>query len=243
MAHGVPDWGITSGAETVYMVEDLGEAVVRLGSPVSFDRRGDVVWWDDFEWGLEKWSAEAVGTGGSVGISTERARNGRCSAHLVAGSDNTHLAGIHHDEPYPSSSAFGFESSICFPADVESIEWSMVLFAPTGILSTRLYYHIPTQQLRYEDSAAALAVLASGVDLQGADRTFHTVKLVVDLRTNEYVRAIVNETTYAMAGIPCSVVGVSLVGRLHVGVTFTGTAGQNDECWVDDAIITQNEPI
>ena len=86
MAHGTPDWGVTAGAVTTYQVTDLGELAVRLGSPISHDRRGDVIWWDDFECTLNKWQTVANGAGSSVALSDARARNGRYSALLISGS-------------------------------------------------------------------------------------------------------------------------------------------------------------
>jgi len=55
VAHGTPDWGVTAGARTVYQMTDLGELAVRLGSIVTHDRRGDVIFLEDFEEGMGRW--------------------------------------------------------------------------------------------------------------------------------------------------------------------------------------------
>jgi len=63
MAHGTPDWGVTASKKTIYSLHDMGELAVRLGSIVSFDRRGDVIFSDSFQNGLGKVYASGVGAG------------------------------------------------------------------------------------------------------------------------------------------------------------------------------------
>lgn len=45
---------------TTYTLQDMSELAARLGSPATFDRRGEVVWMDDFEDGL-KWGTPVAG--------------------------------------------------------------------------------------------------------------------------------------------------------------------------------------
>ena len=60
MTHGVQDFGASSGQNSTYGLTDLGELAVRLGSPVSFDRRGDVVMMETFEDGLDAWVTDGL---------------------------------------------------------------------------------------------------------------------------------------------------------------------------------------
>ena len=66
MGHGYPDYGTQGPVSTVHSIQDLGELAVRLGSIVTFDRRGNVLWLDGFDSGIGAWSK-----GGNVNYSVD----------------------------------------------------------------------------------------------------------------------------------------------------------------------------
>ncbi|GAI56753.1 unnamed protein product, partial [marine sediment metagenome] len=81
MAHGQPDFGMYQIAKTIYRLADMGELAVRLGSIVTHDRRGDVIWMDNFDSGIAKWYQFASDDDGLVEWSAERSRSGGFSAN------------------------------------------------------------------------------------------------------------------------------------------------------------------
>ena len=76
MAHGARDFGIYAPKETIVTIEDLGELAVRLGSPVNYDRKGDVVWVDGFEDGIDKWDIDLTLGRGSFTWESAHSRDG-----------------------------------------------------------------------------------------------------------------------------------------------------------------------
>ncbi len=242
MAHGTPDWGITAGAVTTYQLTDLGELAARLGSPITHDRRGDVIWWDDFEWGLAKWGVSLGGTGAAGALGTTRARNGRQSAKLTAGSDGAHSVGLAHDQAVPLVSLLGAELSFSLDGGTHQVALAQQVKTATGKYFFAVWWIQSTGVLQYEDSAGALVTFATGVNLGGGSTLFHTMKAVVDPATGQYVRVIVNATAYSLAGIPARVQAGSFMPLEEVSVTHIGRALFNDVIWVDDVILTQNEP-
>ena len=67
------------------------ELAARLGSPDTFDRRGDVLWMDDFESGL-KWRTSLLGTGSLIDLTATMAASGGKCCRLVTGSANNDYA-------------------------------------------------------------------------------------------------------------------------------------------------------
>jgi hypothetical protein len=243
MAHGTPDYGVTSGAFTVYQVKDLGELAARLGSPITFDRRGDVLWWDDFECGLAKWSDTGAGTGKAVALSTARARNGRTSCLLTAGSDGGRTGQISHSRPFTALSAIGLEASFSLPGAVERINVTLQIELGTARYDASVRWNGVSNTIEYVDAGGAAVTLESGVILRQDPTLFHTFKVVADMAAGQYVRAIVDEKVYALPGI-AAFAGVpsgelSVVAHCRV----IGRAGVNDTVYVDDVIVTQNEPV
>lgn len=242
MAHGYPDWGQTAGTKTVYQLTDMAELAARLGSIVTFDRRGDVIWLDDFENTLNKWLASSAGSGASVALSVAQARNGAASALLTGGSDGTRLAQIRHLQPFPVLSKMGFEFSFCRPGTFESINLEADMW--DGVNHSQFYirYDPVNDLLRYIDSNDAFVTFASGLNYGGYSTLFNTMKLVFDPDADEYVRFIFNNKGYSLADIAAWVEASAANPALDLRVILYSRSGQNDQAYVDDVIITQNEP-
>ena len=242
MAHGTPDWDVTAGAVTTYQLTDLGELAARLGSIVTFDRRGDLIWADDFERGLAKWDDFASGAGSSVALSTAAARNGRYSCLLTAGAAVDRYAQIQHFSPFFVLSRMGVEFSFRLPADIGHLRLTANMW--DGVNNTRfsIKYDDAADTLYYEDSAGVYVSLATGLVLNTSATLFHTLKLVFDAATGMYVRAILNEDTYSLAGIAGPAAASATAPVFGVTIYLNGWALAASEAYVDDAILTQNEP-
>lgn len=242
MAHGTPDWGVTAGRVTVYQLTDLAEAVVRLGSLDTFDRRGDVLWADDFERSLNKWSPNAQGTGASVALSTARARNGRYSALLTAGSDGGLAAFITHVSPFPALSAFGMEFSFNLGSTIDLLDISVQLFDGTDRLNARIQWFDGSNDLWYQAVGGAFVSFATGVDLARTSTLFHTAKLVFNGVSRRYIRFILDNRTYDLSANALWALADATLPEASVVLSVVGRAGFNDTLYVDDVILTQNEP-
>ncbi len=223
-------------------VTDLGELAARLGSIVTFDRRGDVYWLDGFEEGIAKWDVDTVGTGAAVGLSGDYARNGKWSCELKAGSDILHFAGISRLFPYPMLSRWGFECHWSFDSDLEAFDIAVAVYDGTNLTSGRLRYDAVNQKLQYLDENGVMQDLATGVGLHDHYNMFNGFKLVVDLEEGEYERAILNEAEYDMEGIALEQSADGHSPVIKLGIRNTGMGGKNGIVYVDDVIVTQNEP-
>lgn len=238
----LPDYGLLNAAATVAEVTDLGELAARLGSPVTWDRRGDVLWFDDFEAGLASWVTVTTGTGAAVALATDRARSGRRSVKLTAGSDDTLFAGITHYEPPPVFSRLGLEG--WFSLDTQVGKVSIQLFVHDGVSSFRsaLRLRCSDGALFYQNAAGGDTQFADGPTPIAFAPSFHALKLVVDADAGKYVRAIIDDTTYDLSGIPAYVSGPALAVAATITALYEGSAGSNPSAWVDNMIFTVNEP-
>jgi len=242
MAHGTPDWGVTAGAVTTYQLTDLAELAARLGSIDTFDRRGDVVWLGGFEHGLNKWGSLVSGTGAAVGVSAARSRNGQFSALLTAGSDASRRAEIAREIALPVLSVLGCEVSFSLGSAIDLLDLVVDVFDGTNQVEYYVWWDADAETLNYLDVNGDVVVLATGVDPWKSQTLFHTLKLVVDSSAAQWVRLILDDQQYSLAGVAGWVIGPGTDRRLRLTVRLWGHAGDNDTLYVDDPIITQNEP-
>ena len=242
MPHGYPDYGAGTPTTTVYTIQDLAELAARLGSIVTFDRRGNVIFLDDFESGLAQWYLGGSGTNHAATQCSEFARNGAFCAKIRAGSSLGLYEVMKKKLPYPVIGKLGLEVSFDCNTLLTYFEVRFGLYDGTHLHEPRLRFTYATGALAYRDSNADMVDLATGLDFGHAGELFKTVKLVVDFENEYYQKVIYNSATYDLSDIAyfkeddtaSPYVGISLFVS-----TSTGKAGVT---YVDDAILTQNEP-
>jgi len=242
MPHGGPDFDTTAGSRTTYRWSDLDEQAARLGSIVSFDRRGDLLFLDSFEDGYRKWLATAVGAGAAVTLSRASAHSGVYSMRCVPGSDGLRRVSLQRIWGYPVVSAFGLELSATLHANLQQI--SMAIFVYTGALAWQVYgrYYHTTGEWQIYVPPGIWVTIATLANPMVDSRGYHTFKLVGDPSSGSYVRAILNAqnvdiSAYAMTS-PVSVVSP----QLFVDLQVISIPLNNATVYLDDIIVTQNEP-
>ncbi len=242
MAHGTPDWGVTAGAVTTYQLTDLGELAVRLGSIVTFDRRGDVIFLDSFEDGFAHWYTDDAGTGSFVALSRAIARHNGLSARLVAGAGAGAWAQIMFQGALAVPARLGVEHSFSFGSTIGGLVLVLYLYDGTNRTLYQVQWDDAANALRYRDADGSLVTFATSVDLMADVALFHTWKLVVNAEDQEYSRLILNAHTYDLSGIPARVTADSRYPSLSTVVNVNGRAGGTSSVYIDDVILTQNEP-
>lgn len=220
----------------------LAELAARLGSIVTFDRRGDVIWLDDFEDNIDKWYQLATGTGAAIALSTGAARNGAKSAKLTTGDAVGNGSYIARYLPYPALSKIGLEFSFALGSDIDYIWLYMRLYDGTQRHTGEIRYNAQSDTLEYTDSAGSQITLASSLDLAELDHMFHTVKLVIDYTDNTFARLILDNVEHDMTGFGLRSISDTPAPRLELAMGIVNNATGNHYAYVDDAIITQNEP-
>jgi hypothetical protein len=98
------------------------------------------------------------------------------------------------------------------------------------------------QVLQYYDATATFVTFASGINLFTAPTLFHTGKLVVDPTTQRYVRLRLNHLAFDLGGFAPPVFASAGLAVLTVVVEEETLAAVPTGTYVDDVILTQNEP-
>ena len=242
MAHGTPDWNITNAAATVFRVDDVGEAAVRLGAIDRFDRRGDVLFMDGFEDGLGKWATNFGGASSIVATTVLYGRSGAWSALMTQDPAGGSFSQMTHYEPFPVLSRMAVEFSYSVPDSTGSVELTVTVYDGVQRTVYDVLLDYQAGHIQYTNSAGVLTTIAGAVVPVAGPALFHTVKLVFDATARVYVRLLVNNQAIDLPLFGAWVQGAANIGRLQVLIQNHGRAGFTDTIYVDDVIITQNEP-
>ncbi|MBA7580594.1 hypothetical protein ES708_22487 [subsurface metagenome] len=242
MPHGQPDFGMYSIAETIYRLSDMAELAVRLGSIVRHDRRGDVIWLDDFESEALKWWVYGGTSGGSFAQSGERARSGAFSGKLVTGGTGTNYLAVQSGIFYPVMSRVGYEISVHLHDDVGAFTHYFWSLDGTHKNWFGLGWQQATRVLSVYDKTLGWTPIDDDIYLWAGGHVFSTIKLVVDLATLKYVRAIINREAFDLSAYTAYQTDLPGAPSLQPVAWVAARDDKTPSVYIDDAIITQNEP-
>jgi len=242
LPRGMPDYGMYAAKEVISPIADVGELAARLGSIVSYDRRGDVIWLDDFEGSVLRWRTTASGTGAAVTLDTSRSLSGVQSVKLTTGNLTGNFASVARYLSYPRGGTVGLE---CAFASSNSFQrWHLYIKYADGTKEYwgELQIDAWTGTGWYTPSAGPRMSLGLSPTLFMRDTLFHHMKLVVDLEKLEYLRAMVDNTEVNLSGEGLYSPGTATDAWLDIEIRLETGTDANLDGWVDDAIITINEP-
>lgn len=240
---GLPDYSAPkpTGAVpvgTIYTSTDMGELAARLGSIVTFDRRGNVLFLDDFESGFSKWIATGD-AGFSAAQSADYARSGGFSAKLVTGPVAGNEIIISKRTPYPTLSSVGFEFSFSHNSEID-ITNTIFLYDGTNSYGFEVAYNRASGILVI--NTGSFERLMSGLFLYQDYTLFHTIKLVVDLETKKYIRLILDNNVFTnLSRCAPNIFASAIAPVLETYTIVTTPIAAPATVYIDDTIVTQNE--
>jgi len=242
MPHGYPPWSGVKKQTVFSLPIDMGELAVRLGSIVSYDRRGDVVLLDDFGDGLSAWDVIGSGLDSEAFLSAEKAESPPYSIKAISGKTVDCQAGIMTKVPTPVSGLLGLEAH--YQTQAAQLSWRVQLTHYNGT-TARVFgvkYDHPNTQLEYLNSANVWTAFDTDVELWLASPLFHALKLVADPETGKYERLLVDDKTYTLRAYDCYEADSDRSPHTSLVVDVEGDTDASYTAYLDDVIFTQNEP-
>ena len=241
MVHTLPDYSSKWRNETVFGVADMGELAARLKSIDTFDRRGNVIWLDDFEGTTNLWTMGG-GVGYVTALNVGAALTGSQSMIMTTGGiGGNNWAQIYRTLAYPVLSNIGWEISSTWDDDVLYFYWEMYLYNGTTSNHPSIRYNDTTHELLYLDDGNVYQVFATNVDMEMTTSSFNTCKLVVDFVNGYYQRFILNDVTYDLSAYPYRQFASGTTSRLLTYFIYHADGVTTPSIYADSAIVTQNE--
>lgn len=220
----------------------LSELAARLGSPVLYERSGQVYFMETWGKGAQRWELTTSGTGASIGVSPISCITDGYSLEMVGGSTfNFRGRATFKAGPMPVG-RMGFQFAAAFPTSFDELELVAYLYTPTMAYS--IFW-------RLDDANSNVDVYEKDTQWTKADdlvlaprdaAVYNAVKLVVDLTTAKYVSLRVNAIEIDLSDWDVYSAAGSFDPRVEWQITFKSRSGQNDKTYLDNAIITAAEP-
>lgn len=241
MAHGLPDFGPTASKTRLYAGVDMAELAARLGAAPRYDRLGDVVFFENFEDGIDFWEVETDGTGAAVEWVSNRHVTGGFSCKLTAGSDGDMYAGIRGRFPVPFSVLYGWELAWTEHADMDYAIVRTDVYTGVYLISFAIKVDVVNQYNYYLNSAGGWTQILPQAIAYLNDYNFVNAKLTFDIATQKYSRFLVTPTTYDIAGKSGLVALNAGRPRMEIFGRIYSTPGNNAYSYIDSLILTAND--
>lgn len=242
MPRGAPDYSNVRAYGPLHRLDDMAELAARLGSPVVYDRAGQVVWFTDFEHGLQG-SVITVDHENSEGIvSASRSFRGAYSLKMhpraAASSRVSWIRLLHH---LPAGDV-GAEIAISLDTDPLTFELNLSDYAGDDQTQAVLKYLPATGNWEVGDNVLGWVGVLSGFSLYPSGGAWYPVKLIADFVSKKYVKVLIGEHVIDLSDYFLVVDPEVSPRQLTVGMTVRGNAATHAPVWIDGIIVTQNEP-
>lgn len=238
-----PDWGGFYNNQAFFPSFDMAELAARLGSPITYDRRGAFCWGDIFDGGLQRWEYGG-GPGYGVALDPDVFEYGRFSAKLTSNAAINATVSMVRYLNLPLADTLGFSAMYRLGVQDTIIQHKVQVYSEGDHLNARLEIDCdsasPTIKI-FDDTSWQMLDSPTYVPVRTSH--FTLVKLVIDFVNQKWVRVIVGNNEYDASAYSLSLAGTASHEYVAcvVGLKAKLVGGTNG--YVDNVIYTANEPL
>jgi len=220
----------------------MAELAVRLGSVVTFDRRGDVIWYDDFGEGASRVSVAGAGTGNELRFTPYDGIHRAGSLICHTGDSIGDYSAFSKVLYYPALGAIGLELAFVPCDNLRYVIASLYIFTGSQKHHYGVLYYLTLGKVKVGPADGVWATIGTpGIQRVGAV-TYSIMKLVANILTGEYVRVIFNASTYDASAYTPYVLADATPKSLTIWVQAITDVASAIDVRVGHVIVTQNEP-
>lgn len=242
MARGQPDYGAYQAKRVGATLADMGDLAVRLGSIVEYDRRGDIVALDDFENTVLKWTGFGP-AGAAMVLDSTNVKSGSQSVMLTTGPLLGSNSQMRKSFVILGTLQVGIEISLCDLAVGHDFFFSIAYWDGTAGRRARVWYDNSLDSFYVEDGVIGNWTLIANVGvMRRTEHLFYPIKLVADFTTNLYKRFLYASTEHNLSTVVIPPFPLAGGEYFLVTIECVNDVAVSDDAWVDDFILTQNEP-
>lgn len=242
MPRGAPDYSNVTGGDALTGFYDQGEMAARLGSPVVYDKSGILVWYTDFEHGLQGHSFVTDHTDSVGSITASRAYHGSFSAKFDPRNADDSYVRLSRVLALLPAGRVGYELSLSPDTDLEKVRLLMWYRDEGRELYGALEYTPEGGVWKIKDRDVSWTPVLEDFELQQGPGAWHPIKLVINTNTKKYTRLLVSRHAVPLTDYNLYDTATDRLGQLEIRVSVYGTTGTHAPAYIDGIIITKNEP-
>ena len=217
------------------------DLAARLGSPVTWDWRGSLLYSHDFSRGRGPIVATTDGTGGAVALGPEYAGFGGYALKMTSGSDSDAYARAQLSVGANPSPRVGVAYRLSIDGAGDNIEVMVERMQGAGSPWAFARIDIINEVVQVLDDTSTWRTLGT-IAINLTATCYSWLKVVINQATGYYERVMYNEQEYDASAWEYPVISPDNNGTLLSQLTWFGRVGHNDVLYLDQVILTVNEP-
>ena len=223
----------------------LAELAVRNHAvAMPFDRRGDVLYWDDFESPTAKYDTTIYGPGvGSIARSIDFCKTKDFSLKIVTDNSSADAyAGIDYEHTDFHVGKIGSQISFATQSTNFYVKLLMQYYDGTHRHDAAIKWDYDTGKAYYYTGAASTVELPGTYTYYRGYRNFATMKLVVDIENDKFDRLLLFNSEIDMSSYNTYSTAVATGRFLSTYFYIYNKTAASKTAYVDNYILTENEP-
>lgn len=186
----LPDWHPTLPDSRNYPMKDQGELAARLGSLVSYDRRGDYLWGDDWRAGFAAWIQNSSSDNGDFEVVASEVEVGGFAGQVTASTTSPYLSQIQRRYGHPAEAKYGFALLFRPGKAFAQLQLAPNYSTPDANYAFAVRYNYSAEAIQVEDKSLSWTTVLSDVPIRVSQAPFYHFKVVVDLENLRYHRLV-----------------------------------------------------
>jgi len=214
-----------------------------MGSIVTYDRRGEILWMNDFSQGGQPYVCSGIGVGEGHYLSCGLALSGGISLVLMTGGAAADYEQVYCYSYCPFEGGIGEEIWFHPEGNLSYLTVRLLLYYLTARHDYRLKYDDMTGKLSIWDAMGAWVEIGDSGVVGAMLGGYVPIKLVIDPTAHRYARVMFMDRVYTPVGYGPQIVGGVYTPQLMSEVRVVAELVGGLEVAVDNWILTQNEPV
>lgn len=237
-----PDYQKYLPGSNRFSLQDMGELAVRVNAPLMLDRRGDIVWYDDFRNGLANWKLTVGGANGGASLLANQSYHAGFYAQLIPATTSTLQTFLRSNVGNFVRGRIGFDIVLGVLNTPNNIQIQFDIFDGTYQHIAYLQYVSASSAWRISDETSTFQTILTRQIHFGSNIIWFPLKLVYDLSTQYYVRYIMGDDELDISTIQFRKVAAAATPQMQLSIAVIGDGTTNPRLNIAQAIITQSEP-
>jgi hypothetical protein len=242
MAHGAPDYSNVRVLKDVYRVDDLAELAARVNRLVAYDRRGCFIYYDDFGQGLAGIEQGVVYAGSNIILSALRAESPPFSVGLLAPTPTAQWVYVCKRLALTAGLQIGAHVAIRCSQYTSKFVVELLCYKDGVQQRIALTFDLVNRDLLLDVGEGQIKLMDGILELLGSDYYFAHIKIVADFDGGKGKRILFDNHEFDISAYTTLQTATALANHLQVYVANYGSTYANNYIYVDDLIVTTNEP-
>jgi len=225
-----------------FSLQDFGELAARLDSISTYDRRGEVLWYDKFSYGMAAWGLTASGSGSVIRIDTSNIYRWPHVCKILSGIVLNDLSAIVKYLSPVSTGRYGIEFVLDIESAVTDFEVYLNLWDKTYLYQARFRFLDSGDLMQLRNASGVYETVVSLRPWVSGWYIYNPIKFVIDMNLEKYVRLLIGSTAYNVSAITLNKQASTDPTNAFIQLSTRSASGTNAHVRIAHVILTANEP-